>query len=142
MNILILYIVTGMEFLDEHLLVFKMVLERMAKYLLLPVLTLDVNINGKLMALNGEIMILIETPQQPLSPMNRAPNDALSAASMPAVSVPDCAIELEAQISLRELLQDAIDIDNLIRFGTGESSSSSTTASNANNAKSSTSTNK
>lgn len=118
-------VVTGLEFLDEHLLVFKMVLERMAKYLLLPVLTLDVNINGKLMALNGEIMILIETPQQPLSPMQRRTNDGQTAASCspsPGVKIPDCAVELEAQISLRELLQDAIDIDNLIRFGTGESS--------------------
>lgn len=117
-------VVTGLEFLDEHLLVFKMVLERMAKYLLLPVLTLDVNINGKLMALNGEIMILIETPQQPLSPMQRRTNDGQTAASSslsPGVKIPDCAVELEAQISLRELLQDAIDIDNLIRFGTGES---------------------
>lgn len=117
------FVVTGLEFLDEHLLVFKMVLERMAKYLLLPVLTLDVNINGKLMALNGEIMILIETPQQPLSPMQRRTGDGQTAAtSSPSVKIPDCAVELEAQISLRELLQDAIDIDNLIRFGTGESS--------------------
>lgn len=115
--------VTGLEFLDEHLMVFKLVLERMAKYLLLPVLTVDININAKLMALNGEIIILIETPQQPLSAM---PNSSKDSSNAPAFKVPDSAIELEAQISLRELLQDAIDIDNLLRFGTGESSATNT----------------
>ncbi len=110
---------TGLEFLDEHLMVFKLVLERMAKYLLLPVVALDININAKLVALNGEIMILIETPQQPLSPMGR--NKSPMPATGPAFKIPDSAMELDAQISLRELLQDAIDIDNLIRFGTGES---------------------
>lgn len=126
MNYVLLFpahVVTGLEFLDEHLMVFKLVLERMAKYLLLPVVTLDININAKLMALNGEIIILIETPQQPLSPMPKSSKDSSTA---PAFKIPDSAIELEAQISLRELLQDAIDIDNLLRFGTGESSASNT----------------
>jgi hypothetical protein len=118
-----LEILTGLEFLDEHLMVFKLVLERMAKYLLLPVVTLDININAKLMALNGEIIILIETPQQPLSPM---PKSSKVSSTAPAFKIPDSAIELEAQISLRELLQDAIDIDNLLRFGTGENLASNT----------------
>lgn len=41
------YEVTGLEFPEEHLHVFKLVLERMAKYLLLPVVQLDININAK-----------------------------------------------------------------------------------------------
>ena len=60
----LVFIVSGLEFLDEHLMVFKLVLERMAKYLLLPVVALDININAKLVALNGEIMIYRPPPQK------------------------------------------------------------------------------
>lgn len=41
------YIVGGGEVYEEHLQMFKFILDRIAKYLLLPGLDIDININGK-----------------------------------------------------------------------------------------------
>ncbi len=37
----------GGEIFEEHLNLFKMILDRFAKYLLLPGVNIDININGK-----------------------------------------------------------------------------------------------
>lgn len=80
-----MHVVSGNEIYEEHLSIFKLILDRFAKYLLLPGLDLEININGKvgqlwtlhdyrphlllnylsllqLVALNNEILISIETP--------------------------------------------------------------------------------
>lgn len=66
------------------------------------------------------MMVLIETPSPPTG-LN-SPQDNPHAAGGKA-KASSSAIELEAQISLRELLQDIVDIDNLVKFGSGSSGS-------------------
>lgn len=100
----------GGTFFEEQLAVVKLILERLAKYFLLPVLSLDVNINGKIVTLEGEIMVRLETPERP-------GGDDEMAGGIDAAAEPPAAVALEAQLSLREIVQDAVDIINFLRFG-------------------------
>jgi hypothetical protein len=52
----------GGEFLEEHLAVGQVVLERMSKYLLLPGLKLNLNLNVRVVAQACEVMFRVDTP--------------------------------------------------------------------------------
>lgn len=47
--------------------VLKVLLQKVAKYLLLPGLSVDLNINSRIVTLNGEIVVALETPDPNLS---------------------------------------------------------------------------
>lgn len=71
-------------------------MEKLGKYLLLPGLSLDVNINGKVVTSNGEIMVRVETPAELDSKANST-------------------IVLDAQVSLKEILEDVQEIESMLR---------------------------
>jgi hypothetical protein len=55
--------VGGGEVFEEHLNIFKMILDRFAKYLLLPGVNIDININGKVSQLSSYLSFDIHEPQ-------------------------------------------------------------------------------
>lgn len=75
----------------------KMIVEKIAKYLLLPGLDVDINLSTKIVTLNGEIMVRIDTPKDPEEEITGVHTS--------------CAIEFKAQLSLKQLVEDGKDIE-------------------------------
>ena len=117
--------VAGGEVFAEHLQVIKLILDRLAKYLLLPGLDFDININGKIVALNNEIMISIETPEFINTSMSAEPIMMSSAAhrrpsillNQKAVAKPEdiCAMSFRAEINLIDILEDTLAVEQSLR---------------------------
>jgi len=57
-----MYIAYGEKVHEEQLVMYQILLERLAKYLLRPALEVDLNIKGKIVAMGNEITVTIETP--------------------------------------------------------------------------------
>ncbi len=105
----------GGVFYEEQLEMIRMIAEKMAKYLLLSGLDVEVNLNGKVVMLNGEIMVRMETPKDPSE-------DLLGSSST------TCAIDLRAQLSLKELLEDSQEIETYIKNSSGSNNASGSAA--------------
>ena len=58
----IIYVAYGEKVHEEQLVMYQILLERLAKYLLRPALEVDLNIKGKVVAMGNEITVTIETP--------------------------------------------------------------------------------
>mmetsp|Transcript_25262 Transcript_25262/g.22979 ORF Transcript_25262/g.22979 Transcript_25262/m.22979 type:complete len:444 (+) Transcript_25262:3-1334(+) len=125
-----LHISLGSDLFEEQLQIFKSILDRIAKYLLLPGLSFDMNINGKIVALNNEIMISIETPdyndsEDPL--MGSAAKRAVKLSNSPknvsrslsfdskASSEPPCAIKIRVELNLMDLLEDTMAVEETMK---------------------------
>jgi len=83
---------------DEHLEVAKMFFERFEKYLLSDGLDLEVNLDGKVVTMQDEIMILLQTPLDVLN------GETSGGSSLSAVT-------LKFEIHLMDLLGDALAIE-------------------------------
>jgi hypothetical protein len=126
-----------MPFQVHHLALVKLVLEKVVKYLVLPGLDIDVNINGKIVTLNNEIMIRLETPEDfqvdpdvdinihtdlggdgghtsnGSSPAARA--SAQATGRRPPPRDAPCAIALRVELNLADLVQDMFDVGGYIK---------------------------
>jgi hypothetical protein len=73
-----MYIAYGEKVHEEQLVMYQILLERLAKYLLRPALEVDLNIKGKIVAMGNEITVTIETPSSVIEAgqewARRAPN--------------------------------------------------------------------
>jgi hypothetical protein len=126
-----------MPFYVHHLSLVKLIIEKMAKYLVLPGLDVDININGKIVTLNNEIMIRVETPED-FQMADPDPSETASTASGSFSGGPGgggggggggrernvhsyrekeapSAITLRAEINLADLLQDTVDIESYLK---------------------------
>ena len=96
--------------------------------MVLPGLDIDLNINGKIIALNNEIMIRIETPEEfQLGPgysyspaaegeLKRGDSGRFAATQpTPPPQQQPCAIKLRAELSFTDLIDDSKDIDGYIK---------------------------
>lgn len=104
-NLVGMHAVLGGEFFEEQLTVIKVIVEKVASYLLVSGLDVEVNLNGKIVTLNGEIMVRIDTPNEEEEDMRRPQGNDRSSTTT------NCAIELKAQLSLKQLLEDSLEIE-------------------------------
>lgn len=86
---------------DEHLEVAKMFFERFEKYLLSDGLDLEVNLDGKMVAIQDEIMILLQTPHDAQGNDGKSDDPRNSAST----------VKLKFEIHLMDLLGDALAIE-------------------------------
>lgn len=124
----------GGEFFEEQLVVGQIVLDRISKYILNPGLDLEVNIDGKIVALANEIMVRLETPQYIVNLIEglydapnhnkyvfhnhftHKPNEKVAANnSVPYLGSIPCVLELKAELNLMDLLDDSLAIESSIK---------------------------
>ena len=104
----------GGEFYEEQLLVGRVVIDRVSKYLLNNGVDIDVNINGKVIALGNEIMIRIEASSDDIiNPNNILKKDA----KVPKTEI--CAVKFKAAVYLMDLIEDGIEIDKVVKEAMG-----------------------
>ena len=127
----------GGVFLIDHLEVGRIVLERVAKYLLLPGLEVDVNVQLKITAMNSELLVRILTPEIELDEHGNevacgssagigaglggadgssGEQDQAESSSVPAPppSRP-YAVKFNAYVSMLDLIEDSRDIDRKLK---------------------------
>ena len=121
-----------MPFYIHHLALVKQIIEKVAKYLVLPGLDLDVNINGKIVTLNNEIMIRLETPEDFQMDSNKVEGGDFSEQPSPASASEVggssgskreiyhekeqlSAITLRAEVNLADLLQDIVEVEGYVK---------------------------
>jgi len=123
----------GGEFFEEQLIVGQIVLDRISKYILNPGLDLEINIDGKIVALGNEIMVRLETPQyivNLLEGLYDTPNHnknvnknifhhhfthKVGENNTPNLGSIPCVLELKAELNLMDLLDDSLAIENSIK---------------------------
>lgn len=103
----------GGEFYEDQLMIGQVVIDRVSKYLLNVGVDIDVNINGKVIALDNEIMIRIETSHD--DTIN--PNNILKKEVKPKEE--NSAINLRAAVYLMDLIEDGIEIDKVVKEAMG-----------------------
>lgn len=105
----------------------KVIFEKLSKYVLLPGIDIEVNINGKVVALNGEIIVRVETPDDfqynvmygkggsrggDYGAGLRPPNTTNGGENVP------CAINLRAEVNLQDVIDDCKEIENCMKSAT------------------------
>ena len=127
----------GGGFLTDHLEVGRIVLERVAKYLLLPGLEVDVNVQLKITALNSELLVRILTPEIELDEHGNevahgsaasigaglGPGQEQSSSSSSPTEPPPAAasssrpyaVKFNAYVSMMDLIEDSRDIDRKLK---------------------------
>ena len=127
----------GGVFLTDHLEVGRIVLERVAKYLLLPGLEVDVNVQLKITAMNSELLVRILTPEIELDEHGNAVahgsaagigaglgagQEQSSSSSSPTEPPPAAAssnrpfaVKFNAYVSMLDLIEDSRDIDRKLK---------------------------
>jgi hypothetical protein len=124
----------GGVFLTDHLEVGRIVLERVAKYLLLPGLEVDVNVQLKITAMNSELLVRILTPEIELDEQvahgsaasigaGLGPGQEQSSSSSSPTEPPRAAasssrpyaVKFNAFVSMLDLIEDSRDIDRKLK---------------------------
>lgn len=100
----------GGEFYEEQLLIGQIVIDRVSKYLLNTGVDIDININGKVIALGNEIMIRIEASNDDI--INPKKDTRSSNSEI-------CAVRFKAAVYLMDLIDDGIDIDRVVKEAMG-----------------------
>jgi len=101
----------GGEFYEEQLLIGQVVIDRVSKYLLSKGVDIDLNINGKVIALGNEIMIRIEASNDDIiNPTKKETKTRQSEI---------CAVKFKAAIYLMDLIEDGIEIDKVVKQAMG-----------------------
>ena len=104
----------GGEFYEEQLLIGQVVIDRVSKYLLSKGVDIDLNINGKVIALGNEIMIRIEASNDDIiNPTNVLKKEAKNRPSE------ICAVKFKAAVYLMDLIEDGIEIDKVVKQAMG-----------------------
>jgi len=104
----------GGEFYEDQLMIGQVVIDRVSKYLLNIGVDIDVNINGKVIAVDNEIMIRIETSHDDIiNPNNILKKEAKSPKEE------NSAIKLRAAVYLMDLIEDGIEIDKVVKEAMG-----------------------
>jgi len=116
-----LEIFIGGIFITEHLSIIKVLLETISKYLLLPGIDLDVNINIRVVVHQGEIIVRAETPDDGHQDYNNLSMDNLARLNnsnsnnnnnnqnnidINRRAVGSSAVHLNAEISIRDIIDD------------------------------------
>jgi hypothetical protein len=104
----------GGEFYEEQLLIGQVVIDRISKYLINKGVDIDLNINGKVIALGNEIMIRIEASNDDIiNPNNILKKDNKNRQSE------ICAVKFKAAVYLMDLIEDGIEIDKVVKQAMG-----------------------
>jgi hypothetical protein len=131
---LAVFTVCGGEFFEEQLLTAKQIIDKLAKYLLLPGLDIEINLNGKIVAMGSEIMVRIETPEEITEQFmdrqqqqhSRNSADSSQEPSILPGDSPTCAIKFRAELNLQDLFNDSLDIESYVKKSQAPSDSAAT----------------
>ena len=107
------------EEIDEYIFLFKVLVDRLGKYLLLPNLELDVNISAKIVATDEDIILTVQ-PNVPIAAAGGIERPSLSAMGNSAKdfsssSGGDNVIQLFAKINVMDVVADYVAVANAMK---------------------------
>eukprot|EP01038_Epipyxis_sp_PR26KG_P004366 gene4366-6177_t len=115
----------GGEVFEEQLVIIKIIILKITKYLLLPGLDVEININGKIVSKGLEIFLQIETPAE-INELHAYTNQNNNTSNDPPIGLRGkdeddgrpCAIKLNAELNLKDLLDDQKDLESFLKNNT------------------------
>jgi hypothetical protein len=117
---------------EDQLIIGKVIIDRIAKFLLHSILELELNIRGKIVALGDQVNVTIETQSEILSPASSSRDDILDTESVQSEFLEGsvdpvhasqkkpktkrkCALQMHAEFKVMDLFEDSLALEQSIK---------------------------